>query len=282
MRDVAAVADVPVVLDLFLSAYDTAVLDRALFAPHSLPARWLRRLDRSACAAADLVLLDTEEHAGHVAQLTGMPRQHFAELPISDPAAPARPAPYAATASGPLQLLFFGTGVPLHGLPVLLAAVAQTTAVRLVLVGGSAADRQAAALLGDRVELLPEFVDRVHLQRLLDQSELVAGVFAAVGKAARVVPFKVVHALASGRPVITADTPPVRRLCGDRGAALLVPAGDAAALAQALTALAADRAPLRAAAALARPTYDRSFAIDCTGRRLCDLLAAHAREPAHA
>lgn len=273
VRDVAAAVKVPVVLDLLLSAYDTAVLDRRLFAPHSLPAWLLQRLDRKACAAADLVLLDTDEHAAHLAQLTGMPRRHFAELPVSDPDAPLQPAPYRRQPGRPLQLLFFGTGVPLHGLDVLLAAVARTTDVHLTLVGGTDADRDAARRLGDRVELLPSFVDRQRLQQLLDASELVAGVFAANAKTQRVVPFKLVHALAAGRPVITADTRPVRRLCGDDQAALLVPAGDAAALADKLQQLARDDAALQRAAAQARATYDRSFAVAATGKRLCDLLA---------
>ena len=46
------------VLDLFLSAYDTAVVDRALVATDSMAARWLRSVDTRACQSADLVLLD--------------------------------------------------------------------------------------------------------------------------------------------------------------------------------------------------------------------------------
>ena len=276
IKDVAAVSDVPVVLDLFLSAYDTAVEDRGLFAKGSLPAWLLLRLDRQACAAADLVLLDTDEHAAHVAQLTGMAKDHFASLAVSDPDAPLHPAPYPEPC-GRLQLLFFGTGVPLHGLSVLLAAMAHTRAVQLTLVGGTDVDRAAAAALGDRVTLLPQFVDRQRLQQLLDAAELVAGVFSPAPKAARVVPFKVMHALAAGRPVITADTPPLRRLAGAVAPCFLVAAGDAAALAQRLDQLAADRPALVAAAAAARACYDRHFAVAATGEKLCELLAAATR-----
>ena len=77
---------------------------------------------------------------------------------------------------------------------------------------GTPADRELAARLPEaRLDLQPEFVDRQRLQELLDRAHLVAGVFGTSAKAGRVVPFKVVHALASGRPVITADTPAVRR-----------------------------------------------------------------------
>jgi glycosyltransferase involved in cell wall biosynthesis len=270
---VKSVARVPVVLDLFLSAYDTAVVDRGLFAPSSWPAKVLRQLDRRACASADLVLLDTEANALNTARLTGLPTQHFDWLPVGDPAAPQQCAPYAPPAGGPLRLLFFGTGVPLHGLPVLIEAVARAPDVALTLIGGTAADRaQARQALGNRLELLPEFVERAELQVHIDHSHLVAGVFGCSPKVERVVPFKVVHALASGRPVVTADAAAVRAAVGGDAAVFTVPAGDAAALAARLRELAGAPALLQRAAEAARPLYDRAFAVGRTGARFSALL----------
>jgi sugar/nucleoside kinase (ribokinase family) len=263
VREIAAIAHaagVPVILDLFFSLYDTVVEDRALVAPGSLLAHWLQRVDTAACAAADLVLLDTPANAAYAASLTGLPAERFGWLPLLDPAAPATPSPLPPMTPGQLQLLFFGTGVPLHGLRHLLAAVAQTPGVVLTLVGGSAQERQlASALPADRLRLLPEFVARERLQELLAASQLVAGVFGDSGKAQRVVPWKVVHALAAGRPVLTADTPAVSGWLEGSGAVLTVPPADAAALAACLRSLVADPQPLVAAAAAARGTYERHF-----------------------
>lgn len=271
--DVARIADVPVVLDLFLSAHDTVIGDRRLFAEGSLPAKALRALDRAACRAADLVLLDTDANVAHVAALVAMPTAHFASVPIGDPAAPPTTAPYTPPTAGHLRVLFFGTGVPLHGLDVLIDAVAMVPAVTLVLVGGTHADRACAqARLGPRLDLQPEFVDRGRLQAWIDGADLVAGVFSGGDKARRVVPFKVVHALASGRPVITADVPAVRAVLRDGEGAFLVPPGDASALAARLRELAAAPSALVAAAAAARPVYDREFAVARSGQRLCALL----------
>lgn len=254
----ARAAGVPVVLDLFLSAYDTIVEDRGLVHPGSLAAWWCARIDRRACAAADLVLVDTPANAAYAAALTGLPPERFAWLPVHDPDA-VSPAPLPAPGAR-LRLLFFGTGVPLHGLPVCIAAVAQARDVELTLVGGTDADRaMARSQLGPRLDLQPEFVDRPRLQRLLADAEVVAGVFGISGKAQRVVPFKVAHALAAGRPVVTADTPAVAQWLDGSGAAFLSPAGDADALAANLQALASDRRLVVAAAAAARPAYDRAF-----------------------
>lgn len=272
VQAVRAATDVPVVLDLFLSAYDTVVEDRRLVAPGSLGAWWLQHVDRAACAAADLVLLDTPSNAAYTAQLTGLPAERFGWLPVHDPDAPA-PTPWPGDAPGPLRLLFFGTGVPLHGLEVLVAAVARVPAVHLTLVGGAAADRQQAlAMLAQRVQLEPAFVARSRLQELLAQSQLVAGVFGSSGKAQRVVPFKVVHALAAGRPVVTADTPAACQWLDGSGAAFFAPAGDVDALAAVLRQLAGDRGQVERAAACARPAYERHFGTARLAQRWREVL----------
>jgi len=277
---VKAATDVPVVLDLFLSAYDTVVEDRRVVAPGSLAARWLQRLDTRACAAADLVLLDTPENAAYVAALTGLPAERFGWLPVSDPDAQA-PEPWSPSSDGRLRVLFFGTGVPLHGLRTLLDAVAEASAVHLTLVGGTAAERQhAQATLGARLQLEPAFVDRARLQQLLGRCQLAAGVFGDSGKAQRVVPWKVVHALAAGRPVVTADTPAVCRWLDGSGAVFLVPANDSGALGRELSRLAAEPTLVARAAATARDAYERSFSTARTAQRWQALLQQLDRDSA--
>ena len=54
--------DKPIILDAFLSAYDTFCFDRKIFKPGSLAGRFLRWLDRYSCEKSTLVLLDTNEH----------------------------------------------------------------------------------------------------------------------------------------------------------------------------------------------------------------------------
>ena len=202
----------PILLDLFLSAYDTTVEDRARFRPGSLAARALRHLDRRACRAADLVALDTPQHARHVASLVGLPEARFGWVQVTDPEAPDSAPPYQSPSpGGPLEVLFFGTGVPLHGFEVLVRAVSDAPGVQLTAIGATEPQRRTASgLLGSRLRLLEPFVGRDVLDREIARAHVVAGVFSDRPKARRVVPLKVVHGLAAGRPVLTADTPAIR------------------------------------------------------------------------
>lgn len=264
----------PLVVDLFLSAYDTVVVDRRMLRASSLPARWLRRLDRRTCAAADLVLVDTPVQAERLPVLLGAERVRFAWLPAGEAHEPQAPEPYLAPLPGePLRVLFFGTGVPLHGLPTLLAAVARVPDLQLTLIGGTASERaQAQALPADRIRLLPEFVARGELQQEILRAHLVAGVFGDSAKADAVLPFKVVHALAAGRPVVTAATSAVKRMLHPGRDCLVVPPADADALGDLLRRVQRGGFDLAGIAAAAARTHADQFAGAARARRLAEIL----------
>lgn len=264
----------PIVLDLFLSAHETVIEDRRMFGPKSIAAAMLRRMDRRACEAADLVLLDTPDHAGRVAEFLELPRQRFGWVPITDARVPETIEPYVPPTPGqPLELLFFGTGVPLHGLETLLQAVAATEHVRLTLVGGTAKERRLARQLPPaKVDLRAEFVPLPELHALLNRAHLVAGVFGTSEKAAGVVPFKIVHALAAGRPVITADTRAIRRMLRPGKDCIIVPPGDAAELAAVLERHCGKSTKLATMAQHARDSFVARFSMASVQRRLAAAL----------
>jgi len=82
------------------------------------------------------------------------------------------------------------------------------------------------------------------------------GIFGTSGKARRVIPNKAFQAIACGAPLITADTPAARELLSDEASALLVPAGDAEALAGAIRGLASDPELAGRIAAGGRAAYE--------------------------
>lgn len=250
---------VPVVLDHLVGASDTAT-DRGLGGGRRQAL--LRRLDAAALAAADIVVVDTEEHLDAlplparrraVVVAVGAPLEWFEAY--AGEGAPRRPP------GAPLRAVFFGLYTPLQGTPVIgeaLARLAQLAGepVEVTMVGSGQDLAETRARVGANTAVTwVEWVAPAELPRLVASHDVCLGIFGVGPKATRVVPNKIFQGAAAGCALITSDTEPQRRLLGD--AALFVPPGDSAALAGALCSLAAD--PVRLAAARAA---SRALALD--------------------
>jgi glycosyltransferase involved in cell wall biosynthesis len=262
-----------VVLDMFLSVYDTVVLDRGTVAPGSLRARLCRLLDRAAVGASRLALLDTEAQVRFCTRVLGIPAARLAAVPVgAEPERfPCRPPPDG----GPLRVLFYGSFIPLHGTGTLAAAIhlLDGAPVQLTVVGQgqerAAFDREIAGAANLTVL---DWVPYERLGELVAEHHVVLGVFGTTDKASRVVPNKVFQAACAGRAIVTADTPAIREAFGD-GEVELVPPGDPAALAAALRRLAADRPRVAELGKRARERFQRDVAPAPLGRRLTAILA---------
>ncbi len=114
---------VPLVFDLFISSYDTLVLDRRLLREGSFGARLVRWLEHLAVRAADLVILDTEAHARRIEQLLDLPAGSCGVVLVG-----AEVERFQARASarhrsdGSLRVLFYGQYIPLHGVETIIAS----------------------------------------------------------------------------------------------------------------------------------------------------------------
>jgi glycosyltransferase involved in cell wall biosynthesis len=220
----------PVALNPLVSLSDTFVEDRGRFRPGSLPARALERIDRHAFRSADVVVADTEAHADRFREL-GARRVEVCLVGAEERVfTPGWRQPESFTA------LFVGKLIPLHGLDTILAAARIAPELPFRVVGSG----QLQPLLANRsanVEWIP-WVEYELLPAELKRAGCALGIFASSPKAQRVIPNKVFQALASGAPVVTADTPGAGELLVDGESALLVPPGDARALADALRRLA--------------------------------------------
>lgn len=227
----------PVVFNPLVSLVDTLVGDRGRFRAGSVPARLLDWLDRRALRAADVVVADTQANADFLAELAGLPEQHFAvcyvgaEEDVFTPGwAPEEPA----------TAVFVGKLIPLHGLETILGAARFAPELLFRVIGSG----QLEPLLESRppnVEWL-RWVDYELLPRELHRAGCALGIFGTSDKARRVIPNKAFQALACGVPLVTADTPAARELLVDGESALLVPPGDPEALADALRRLTPDLA----------------------------------------
>lgn len=258
-----------IVLDHLINAADTG-RDRG--ESGSVKQFVLRLIDRTALHAADVVVVDTEEH-----RQTLTPAARTTAVVVAVGAPDAWFSPPSLASKGELRVVFFGLFTPLQGAPVvgeaLRIAGEQLTGVRLraTLVGhGQDLAATRAAADGANIDWL-DWVTSDELPALIAGHDVCLGIFGTGPKALRVVPNKVFQGAAAGCAIVTSDTAPQRRALGD--AAIFVRPGDAGALAAALIGLATDPEQLadyrQRASARAREAF--------SARSIVEPLLAHLR-----
>ena len=242
----------PLAWDAYLSLYNTLVDDRRLYRRGHPLARLIHLAEWLAVRAADRVLLDTDAHCAYFARRFGMDDGRFATVRLGVEEQVFYPAPPEASGETPQtgtpQVLFYGQLAPLHGVDVILRAaeLCRHADIHWQLVGKGQLSQELSRLLADRdlhnVHWTP-WVPYHRLVQLIHQADVCLGVFGIGPKTQLVVPNKVVQAVAAGRPVITADTAAIRELSWPPHALMLIPPGDAAALANAVLQSRLHRAP---------------------------------------
>jgi glycosyltransferase involved in cell wall biosynthesis/SAM-dependent methyltransferase len=259
----------PIVLDHLVGASDTGRDRRLDGGPRQAI---LRLIDAAALRAADIIVVDTDEH------LAALPARHQPRavvVPVGAPSAWIAAAPVAKRAAGPLRVVFYGLYTPLQGTPVIGAALAKISGapVEVTMIGNGQdlAETRAAAAANQAVSWV-DWIPATDLPAIVAAHDVCLGIFGTGPKALRVVPNKVFQGAAAGCAIVTSDTPPQRRALRD--AALLVPPGDAEALAAALLRLADDRDELARLRAAARKLAADSYAPRQTVAPLLERLAA--------
>ena len=266
-----------VAMDWFLSAYDTVVLDRALFARGHVVARLLYAFEWLGIRLADAPFMDTRTHARRMEQLFGLRAGRCARVWVGvedEIFARADDVPRDAQVQRATRALFYGQFIPLHGVATIVEAarLLRDAPVEWLLVGrGQDAPRIRAVLDAEPLPSLQwlDWVQYEDLVRHIRDADICLGIFGTSAKAASVIPNKAFQILAAGRPLITRDAAAIRELVDETMSDVaLVAAGDARALADAVLRWQRDppTADMRRDALLARI---RPSAI---GRQCLDLL----------
>jgi glycosyltransferase involved in cell wall biosynthesis len=240
---------------------------------------------RAACAAfrrADAVVAVSRAVAGRLAELSGLPRQAIHVIPNGielerfDRAAPEARQQVAV---GPDELVILvpaalrdgkGHEVLLRALPALRARV---PAVRVLFAGAGEREatlRREARGAGDAVCFLGL---RTDIPDLLSACDLVVlpSATRADGTVEEALPTVLLEAAAGGRPVVATRVGGVEEIVQDGRTGLLVPPGDAAALAGAMAALLLDRQRARMFGRAGRGLARTRFGIATLARRTLQL-----------
>lgn len=234
------------VLDAFLSAYDTLVFDRKKFKEGSWAARFCFWLDKKSCRLADKVLLDTEQHIDYFVATFGLPREKFERVLIGadDSLFYPRKNP-EQDKKKKLIIGFHGLFIPLQGVEYIIKAAKllekENLEFHLVGRGQTYEDcrRLAEGLQLQNVQFLglkkPE-----EIPGCIASWDIGLGIFGETPKTQRVIPNKAYEIIAMRKPLITADTPATRELFTHRKNVYVCPAKNPEALAKAISVLVKD------------------------------------------
>lgn len=238
-----------VVADVFISLYDTVVLDRRLLKSNGIPAGILKWMERRAYGYADKLVVDTQQNAQFICALFGLPEAKAVVTPLSIDEVHFKFAPYHPQ-PGVCRVLFVGTLVPLHGIGTILEAarlLSGRSDIHFKLIGdGQDAPLVDAWLRDHATQLVWErtWQPSNRVAEEISRADICLGIFGAGDKTQRVCPFKIYAYAAMGRAIITGATDWLKETTGRFSHEPLanVPVNDAAALAAKITQLANDPA----------------------------------------
>lgn len=268
-----------IVADVFISLYDTIVLDRHLIKKEGLPARILKWVEGRAYACADKLVADTQQNARYLCSLFKLPDTKLVAVPLSTDETHFKYTPYQPT-SGICRVLFVGTMVPLHGIATILEAaslLSERTDIHFKLIG----DGQNAPLVEARLrshtpncEWVRSWQSSQRIAEEISSADICLGIFGAGDKAQRVCPFKIYAYASMGRAIITGETLWLREAAQLPYEALAnVPVNDAVALAARIIQLAEAPALRSKLAANSRQFYEHHLSNQAALKQLAQIFA---------
>lgn len=234
-----------VIIDGFIGLYDTIVRDRQLFRVKSLVARFIWWYEKKLLRNVDCTLMDTEEQAAMLRNDYSLLRGKVRSVPVGideDLWKPLKFPQYNKT----FEVVFWGTFIPLHGLDVIAHAAkkieGKNPKVQFTIIGtGQEAENFKKILLSlspGNIKWINRFLPIKEMHRFVKNSHCCLGVFSENEKTQRVIPYKAYQALASARPLVTADSSATQSVFVNRLNAMLVQPGDAQHLANTILELA--------------------------------------------
>lgn len=195
----------PIVIDFFISMYDTLCFDRKKFRPQSLAGKLLRSIDRRTLKYADMAICDTKAHGKYFCEEFDYPAEKMSVLYLE--ADESIYYPRETEKNDKFTVLYFGSVLPLQGVSVILDAIElleNENSIKFVFVG---------PLGGNNVrkgEKITEYIDWLSQEKLAEkiaQADLcLAGHFdSEIMKAKRTIPGKAYIYRAMNKPMILGD-----------------------------------------------------------------------------
>jgi glycosyltransferase involved in cell wall biosynthesis len=227
-----------------MSPYDSLVNEKMKMRGKSLLGRAVYFYERSVLLASNLVLTDTKIHRQYFHELFNIPRKKITAIPVGADEDVFRldVSTEQAADSGFLEVLYYGSFLPLHGMDIILraASLLRDKPVHFTLIGGNRLDLSVFHHSIEEFELSNvthiDWVEYEELPHYITRADLgLGGPFGDTGQAGRVITGKTFQFLAMAKPVIVGMYNGDDDGFEDKVNCLQVPRGDEQALANAIS-----------------------------------------------
>lgn len=227
-----------VVIDFFISMYDTCVMDRTYFKKGSIFAKILHRIDEKTLACCSHVIVDTKADADFFAEEFHTSRDKMEVLYLEADTKIYQPDKYKAAEKAAkknnFSVLYFGSILPLQGIDVILEAqrlLKEEKNISFTMIGP--VDEKKVKKEEYPNTTFYEWLSQEELAEKIAQADLcLAGHFhGTIGKASRTIPGKAYIYEVMGKRMILGDNAANHELFTEDERHTFVKMGDAQALA---------------------------------------------------
>jgi glycosyltransferase involved in cell wall biosynthesis len=202
-----------IIFNPMLSLYDTIVLDRKWIKDKTGMSNLLKFFDKYSCKLADVVCLDTEEHAKYFNEEFAIEKEKLKRLFIGAEERIFYPRKEKETTKEKRRILFYGQFTPLHGTSYIIRAaklLEKNKNIEFEIIGKGQTYEQDMALVKELKVKNIKFIDWVPYDKLPEHignaTLCLGGHFGSGRKAKRVVPNKVFQMIAMKKPVIVSNS----------------------------------------------------------------------------
>lgn len=234
------------VFDSSMSLYDTLIVDRQMADRKSFKVWALKRVEKVLLTIPNQILVDTPQMRLFITREFGVSKKKIAVVPLGASDQVYKPAYNINRQKNKIRVFFFGLYNPLQGTRWITRAakiLKNDDDIKIVMLG-------EGPLKGEAVEYVREnrlenvefigFVPESKLVSEINRADICLGIFANTSISRRVIPNKVMAALACAKPLITARLNAAEEVLIDKNSVFYCEPENEKSLARAIRELAHD------------------------------------------
>ena len=211
----------PLVWDVFMSIYLISV-ERGIDQHSRLTLNLIRKIESKALKLPDRLIQDTAEYIAWFEKTYGLSKECFRLVPTGADDRIFRPLPTRKCDYGILRVIYYGTFIANHGVEYIIEAahyLAHEENIHFELIGNGP-EKEKAFELAEKYNLrnltFINWLDQSELVKRVAQADLCLGAFGNTPQSVMTVQNKIFEGLAMAKPVITGDSPAVRKFLEHR------------------------------------------------------------------